>query len=174
MAIETTKSADDYATALQHLLPPGEYFKGDDVDKITLAQAKELARIHGKIDVDFNISNVYSGINTDQEKLGWKLEDYQALLTNAGMVDFEVFDHYRLPMVAGRKCGKPLGDVANVSAICIDYQEAQQALFDALIPILIKHKLSHTRILAVGFPSETVTILVWLWLITTLIFFLNF
>jgi hypothetical protein len=159
MAIDTSKSAADYATALQHLLPPGEYFSGDDVDKITLAQAEELARIHGKVDADFDISNVYLN-STDQEELGWKLEDYRALLTNAGMVDFEVSDHYRLPMVAGLKCGKPLGDVANVSLICIHFQVSQQALFDDLIPILTKHKLSHTRILAVGLPAETSNLLV--------------
>lgn len=159
MAIDALKSAQDYATALQHLLPPGEYFKGDDVDKITLAQAEELARIHGKVDVDFDISAVYLG-STDQAELGWKLADYRALLTNAGMVDLSVFDHYRLPLVAGLKCGKRLGDIAHVSTICIHYQDAQQALFDDLIPILTSHKLSHTRILAVGFPSETITILV--------------
>ncbi len=159
MAINALKSAQDYATALQHLLPPGEYFKGDDVDKITLAQAEELARIHAQIDVDFDIRAVYLG-STDQEELGWKLEDYRTLLTNAGMVDFEVFDHYRLPLVAGLRCGTVLGDVANVSLICIHYQETQQALFDSLIPILTSHKLAHTRILAVGFPSETSNLLV--------------
>lgn len=158
MAIDALKSADDYATALQHLLPPGEYFKGDDVDKITLAQAKELARIHGKVDVDFDISAVYLG--TDQEELGWTLEDYRALLTNAGMVDFQVFDHYRLPLVAGLRCGTVLGDVANVSLICIHYQDSQQALFDTLIPTLTSHKLAHTRILSVGLPSETSNLLV--------------
>ena len=146
MAIDALKSAQDYATALQHLLPPGEYFKGDDVDNITLAEAGELARIHAKINVDFDISAVYLG-SIDQDDLGWTLEDYRTLLTNAGMVDFLVFDHYRLPMVAGLKCGKPLGDVANVSVICIHYQEVQQALFDDLIPTLTQHKLAHTRIL---------------------------
>lgn len=159
MAIDALKSAQDYATALAHLLPPGEYFKGDDVDNITLAQAEELARIHAKIDVDFDISAVYLG-STDQEELGWKLEDYRALLTNAGMVDFLVFDHYRLPLVAGLRCGTVLGDVANVSLICIHYQEAQQALFNDLIPVLTDHKLAHTRILAVGLPSETSNLLV--------------
>lgn len=159
MAIDALKSAQDYATALAHLLPPGEYFKGDDVDKITLAQAEELARIHGKIDVDFDISAVYLG-STDQEELGWKLEDYRALLTNAGMVDFQVFDHYRLPFVAGSRCGRPLGDATNVSVIRINYQDGQQALFNTLIPTLNNHKLAHTRILAVGLPSDTTNLLV--------------
>lgn len=159
MAIDALKSAEDYATALAHLLPPGEYFKGDDVDKITLAQAEELARIHARIDVDFDIRAVYLG-STDQEELGWTLADYRALLTNAGMVDFQVFDHYRLPLVAGLRCGTVLGDVANVSLICIHYQDAQQALFDDLIPVLIQHKLAHTRILVVGLPSETSNLLV--------------
>lgn len=160
MAIDALKSAQDYATALQHLLPPGEYFKGDDVDNITLAEAGELARIDAKIDVDFDVSNAYFGVSVDQDDLGWTLEDYRTLLTNAGMVDFQVFDHYRLPLVAGLRCGTVLGDVANVSLICIHYQDAQQALFDDLIPVLTDHKLAHTRILAVGLPSETSNLLV--------------
>lgn len=141
--IDTSKSANDYAIALKHLLPPGEYFTGEDVDKITLAQAEELSRIHAKVDIDFNI-------NTNRDTLGWTLDDYRALLTDAGMTDFQVFDHYRLPMVAGLKAGKPLGDTTNVSVICIDYQQSQQEIFNDIKPTLIKHKLSHTRILAVG------------------------
>ncbi len=138
--VDTSKSTNDYATALKHLLPPGEYFSGDDVEKITLSQAQELARIHAKVDIDFNI-------NTNQDTLGWTLGDYRALLTDAGMTDFQVFDHYRLPMVAGYKSGKPLGDVANVSVICINHQQSQQEIFNDIKPTLTKHKLSHTRFL---------------------------
>ena len=143
MAIDTSKSVDDYAVALRHLLPPGEYFSGDDVNKITLTQADELARIHAKVDGDFNI-------NTSQDALGWTLNDYQALLNNAGVSDFQVFDKYRLPMVAGLKVGKPLGDIVNVTTICINFPESQQKLFNNLIPTLLMRKLSHTRLLVNG------------------------
>ncbi len=160
MAIDALKSADDYATALQHLLPPGEYFKGDDVDSITLAQAQELARIHAKINEDFDVNNAYFGISTDQDAQGWTLADYTLLLTNAGMVDFEVFDHYHLPLVAGLRCGTRLGDASNVSVIRINYQDSQQALFDTLIPTFNIHKLAHTSILAIGLPSEMSVFLV--------------
>jgi hypothetical protein len=140
VAIDTSKTANDYASGLKQLLPPGEYFTGEDVDKITLAEAEELARIHAKVDIDFDLETL-------KEKPGWTLAEYRLILSDAGMVDFEVTDHYRLPLKAGLKCGRPLGDVANVSLIKIDFDVSEQAIFDSLKPELIAHKLSHTRFL---------------------------
>lgn len=141
MAIITAKSTEDYALALKHLLPPGEYFSGADTDKITLSQADELARIHAKIDRDFNI-------NTGDDILGWKLSDYRQILTNAGLTDFQVFDQCRLPFVAGSRCGAVLGDNLNISMIVIIYLKSQKQLFLDVIAQLKSHKLTATRILA--------------------------
>jgi len=158
--VDTLKSAADYATALQHLLPPGQYFKGESVDKITLAEGEELARIDAKIDADFDITNAYFGFNVDQENLGWTLADFEAMLTSGGMSNFLISDHYHLPLVAGSRCGTSLGTTDNVSLIRIHYQDSQQVLFDSLTPLLINHKLAHTRIEAIALPSETSNIFV--------------
>jgi hypothetical protein len=141
MVIDTGKSASDYAGAIKHLLPPGEYWQGQAADDITAVMGDELARIHAKIDTDFNIS-------TGDSVIGWTISDYEQMLTDFGLTGFKVYANPRTGGNAGQSCGTHLGSVDNLGLICINYQYSQKDLFIQSIPKLKAHKLTTTRILA--------------------------
>ena len=157
MAI-TPRTAQEYATAVRHLLPPGTYFTGDDIKNLTSATGEELARIDAKINDDFDIETIYQFKDNDAIK-GWTLNDYALYLQESGLTNFQVSDHEGLGFFAGDECGNVLGNVENALYIIIRYQDAQQTLFDTLLPDLQEHKLAHTRILAIGLPSENYIVL---------------
>lgn len=84
----------DFKQAASALLPPGEYWqyeKGDELDCVLESIATEFKTINDET----QISILYS---PDNSQTGWKLSDYQLILTNNN-IDGDVYDDSSTPNV---------------------------------------------------------------------------
>ncbi len=75
--LDPERSVQDFAHALQALLPPGQYWTSDSTDLTNVLKglAAELKTVHDETKLPFLFE-------IDNNNLGWKLSDYQALLND--------------------------------------------------------------------------------------------
>lgn len=75
--LDPERSAPDFANALQQLLPPGEYWttESKELNKVLLGLGTELKTTHDETKLTFLFE-------IDNNQLGWKISDYQALLND--------------------------------------------------------------------------------------------
>lgn len=89
--MELTK--DDFSSALQQLLPPGEYWNHHDLDselkRALDGMGAELKTVHDETEL-----NVIFEINTNN--LGWRLADFQSILDDNNLPG-RVFDQPENP-----------------------------------------------------------------------------